>query len=475
MTISLTILFLTISHGIGIATSLHAILNARSAQGSVAWCFFLIGMPYFAVPVYWVFGRNRFQGYVYAHHDGLAELKEVLDYAQLNLIENTGSTGMSAEVIRGTQHLARLPATGGNSVKLLIDGEATFESIFTGIDAAQHYILLQFYIVRDDALGQKISARLIEKANAGVLVYFLYDEIGSIGLSSSFLGALRAAGIKVSTFNTTKGLRNHFQINFRNHRKIVVVDGLVAWVGGNNIGDEYLGRDKSVGRWRDTHIRIEGPATIPIQLSFVEDWHWATDTALNDLAWNPVEMPDAKAGVLVIPSGPADKHKTASLAFVQAIHFAQKRLWITSPFFVPSESIILALQSAGLRGVDVRIMIPDKSSHRLISLAAYYYIEELQKSGVEFYRYEDGFLHQKVLLVDDSFAFVGTMNLDNRSLHLNFEITTVILDDDFVQQVERMLLRDFRYCAQMEHGTYAGKNLWFKLAVSTVKLAAPVL
>ncbi len=471
---SLTILFLTISHTIGVATSLHAILNARSAQGSLAWCLFLIGMPYIAVPVYWVFGRNRFQGYVYAHHDGLEELKQALDYAQLDLTEDTRSTGLSAEFIHNTQHLARLPATGENSVKLLIDGELTFESIFAGIEAAQSYILLQFYIVRDDKLGRRLSARLIEKAQAGILVYFLYDEVGSFGLSSSFLRELRSAGIKVSTFNTTKGLRNHFQINFRNHRKIVVVDGAVAWVGGNNIGEEYLGK-ASIGRWRDTHIRIQGPASIPIQLSFVEDWHWATDTALNDLIWNPVETTGAESGVLIIPSGPADKQKTATLTFVQAINLARERLWITSPFFVPSESIMVALHSAALRGVDVRIMIPDKSSHRLISLAAYYYIEELQKSGVEFYRYEDGFLHQKVLLVDDAFAFVGTMNLDNRSLHLNFEITVVILDELFARQVEAMLLRDFRYCSVMAPGAYASKSSWFKLAVSAVKLAAPVL
>jgi len=475
MSISLTILFLTISHGIGIATSLHAILHARSAQGSVAWCFFLIGMPYFAVPVYWVFGRNRFQGYIYAHNDGLNELKEILDYAQLGPMDVADNPELTVELIRRTQHLARLPFTSGNSVKLLIDGEATFDSIFAGIEAAHDYILLQFYIVRDDDLGRKISTKLIDKAATGVEIYFLYDEIGSIGLSSSFLGALRAAGIHVSTFNTTKGLRNHFQINFRNHRKIVVVDGAVAWVGGNNIGDEYLGRNQSIGRWRDTHVRIEGPAAIPIQLSFVEDWHWATDEALNELMWSPPEMPDAEAGILVIPSGPADKQKTATLTFVEAINFAGSRLWITSPFFVPSESIIVALQAAALRGVDVRIMIPDKSSHRLISLAAYSYIDDLQKSGVEFYRYEDGFLHQKVLLVDDSFAFIGTMNLDNRSLHLNFEITTVILDNYFVNQVEAMLLRDFRYCRQMDHGYYAGRKLWFRLAVSVVKLAAPVL
>jgi len=375
---------------------------------------------------------------------------------------------------RAAERLAGHPYLRGNRVDLLVDGEATFESILEGIDAAESYILFQFFIVHDDEIGGAVQRRLISKALNGVQVYFLYDEVGSHDLPQSYTEDLLAAGVHVYPFNTRKGPRNRFQINFRNHRKVVVVDGKVAWIGGHNVGDEYLGKDPKFGHWRDTHVRIEGPAALAAQLSFLEDWHWATDSVLS-LEWTPRAAPGGEdIPVLVLPSGPADELETANLMFVHAINTARERIWIASPYFVPDHSVVTALQLAGLRGVDVRILIPEKADHLLVYLAAMAYIDEGAATGVKFFRYGDGFLHEKVSLIDDRVATVGTANFDNRSFRLNFEITAVIADEAFAAEVEGMFQEDFRHSKPEAPGELAKKPFWFRLAVRLAALTSPI-
>lgn len=255
----------------------------------------------------------------------------------------------------------------------------------------------------------------------------------------------------------------------------MVVDGITSWVGGHNVGDEYMGKDPGIGPWRDTHLRIEGPATISLQLSFVEDWHWATDSLPVDLNWLPAHAENGDAGILIIPSGPADPLETANLMFLLAINMAKKRLWIASPYFVPDHGIISALQLAALRGIEVRIMIPDNPDHRTIAFATYAIFEEVHQAGVDFYRYTEGFLHQKVMLIDDVFASVGTANFDNRSFRLNFEITALVLNPAFVTEVETMLKQDFARCRKMSGDEFRSKPLWFRLAASVARLFSPVL
>jgi cardiolipin synthase len=306
-----------------------------------------------------------------------------------------------------------------------------------------------------------------------VRVRFLYDEVGSHDLPRSYKDELREAGIEVFDFHTQKGPGNRFQLNFRNHRKVVVVDGTVAWVGGHNVGDEYLGRDPKFGHWRDTHVRIEGPAALGAQLSFAEDWYWATGRRL-DVSWNPVPANGGDVPVLIIPSGPADELETANLMFVHAINSATERIWIASPYFVPDRPVITALQLAGLRGVDVRILIPDEPDHLGVYLAAFAYLDESEGTGVRFYRYQDGFAHQKVMLIDRSIATIGTANFDNRSFRLNFEITAVVADRGFALKVEQMLETDFSRSRLMEPGEYDRKPWWFRFAVKLARLTAPI-
>lgn len=460
---------------LGLASAVHAIMSSRTPQGSVAWAVSLVTFPYISVPAYWIFGRNKFNGYVLARQDQLEALDEVIREANDQIAAATEIKPQNIRAIIGAEKMARSPITGSNKVTLLIDGDATFSSIFDGIDAAEDYILVQFYIVRDDDLGRELQSRLIEKSRNGVRVYFLYDELGSLGLPDSYNAKLREAGVEIRPFHSRKGSGNRFQLNFRNHRKSVIVDGKVVWIGGHNVGDEYMGKNEKFGRWRDTHVRIEGTAVIAAQLAFIEDWRWSTDMMLENLSWKPHPAADDTAAVLVIASGPADPMETASLMYTQAINSANQRVWIASPYFVPDDAIVQALQLAGLRGVDVRIMIPEKSDSTLVTLSAYSYFNEIASAGVYFYRYQGGFLHEKVMLVDDRVATIGTANFDNRSFRLNFEITSLIVDTDFANEVEAMFEQDFKESRIMKLDEFDNKSFWFKLAVRTSRLAAPIL
>jgi len=470
----LVVAFVIVAHVSGFVSSIHAVMSTRTSQGAIAWAVSLNAFPYVAVPAYWVLGRNKFQGYVTARRQLEQVTDEVVDDALARIQPFLLPEAVRSEAGRAAERLAELPFLTGNHSELLIDGEATFASILEGIDAAEDYILFQFYIVKDDEIGRELQQHLIAKARQGVRVYFLYDEIGSHELSRDYMMEMREVDIEVFAFNTRQGPGNRFQLNFRNHRKVVVADGKVAWIGGHNVGDEYLGRDPDFPNWRDTHARIEGPAALGAQLSFVEDWHWATGQ-IPELWWTPVKALGSDEPVLIVPSGPADELETAALMFLHAINSARERIWIATPYFVPDEAVVAALQLAGLRGVDVRILIPDKPDLLPVYLAAFSYFDEAGSTGAKFYRYTDGFLHEKVMLIDSAAATIGTANFDNRSFRLNFEITAVFADPGFIAQVEQMFLDDFEHSAPIGPGEYTDRPFWFRFAVKVARLASPIL
>jgi len=463
-------------HILGVLAAVEAVMKARSAQGSVAWAIALITLPYLALPLYAFLGRSKFHGYVKSRRVGDHEVQKVAQRIGVHESEFAATFDDDAmPEVRGAEGLAKMPFTRGNDGSLLIDGNATFGAIFAAIEEAKEYVLVQFFIVKDDELGRELKARLIAKAREGIRVYFVYDEIGSFSLRrSSYAAECREAGIDIRPFHTTKGKRNRFQVNFRNHRKIVVVDGQVAFVGGLNVGDEYMGRHPVLSPWRDTHMRIEGPAVLGVQLAFVEDWYWAAHE-LPELDWTPRRSStQTDMRMLVLPTGPADSLETCALFFDAVIHGARNRLWIASPYFVPDEAVVRALQFAGLRGVDVRIMLPEKADHKLVYLSSFSYLAETEPSGVKIYRYQPGFLHQKVMLIDDDVATVGTANLDNRSFRLNFEITMVVADRSFAREVETMLERDFESCRQTTLEDLEKRPFWFRVAVRFARLMAPI-
>lgn len=300
-------------------------------------------------------------------------------------------------------------------------------------------------------------------------VYVLFDSIGSLDLSRSYIDELTEAGVEIRSFLQHESWIDRFQLNFRNHRKLVIADGKVGWIGGLNIGDEY----ESDG-WRDAHARIEGPAVLNLQLSFLEDWRWVTED-LPAVSWEPHPVGNAGVPVLVVPSGPADEFETASLMVQQFIHLAEERIWIASPYFVPDEGVMAALKLAALGGLDVRLLLPERSDSRLATLAAYRYMDTLSAAGVRIFRYQPGLMHAKVFLIDDRGAAVSTVNMDNRSFRLNFELTAMVADPAFAGQVERMFENDFASSREMVENEVADMPLWIRLASRGANLFAPAL
>ncbi|MGD8649132.1 MAG: cardiolipin synthase, partial [Desulfobacterales bacterium] len=359
---------------LGILAAVHAIMNARTSQGAIAWAISLITFPWLALIFYAILGRNKFKGYVLLRSAKDQNIHHYIEKIQKEAVSrNLIEENLSASE-RSLTRLADMPITRYNKSRLLIDGNETFRSIFEGIESAEKYILIQFFIIKNDDLSREFQNKLIEKAKKNIKIYFLYDEIGSHKLPQGYLKEMQIAGINTSAFHTTKGKANRFQLNFRNHRKIVVVDGKIAYVGGHNVGDEYLGKDPKIGAWRDTHVKVQGPVVQEIQFCFVEDWHWATNE-IPELSWELQKAGDGREKILMIASGPADNLETCALMFVQAINDARQRIWIASPYFVPDLQILSALKLAALRGVDVRVMLPEKADHRTVYLASFSYYQ----------------------------------------------------------------------------------------------------
>ena len=451
--------------------AVREIMNSRTSQGSIAWILALGLLPIPTALLYLVFGWKAFDDYATDRiRNGRAA--RPLRAKDLALIDRETSDLWPVQV-----KVSEVPFLTGNDVEVLVDGRATFDSIFAGIAQAKDYLLVQFYIVRDDRLGQELAERLIERANAGVKVYLLYDDLGSTGMPKRYRTQLREAGIKVAGFNQRHKFLRFYgpsRINYRNHRKIVVVDGEHAWVGGHNVGVEYLGENPRFGRWRDTYVRVSGPAALGCALLFREDWEWATGEVLPATPPETVATPGDQS-VLVMGSGPADKLEECAIAFTDIIGRARERLWIVSPYFVPDTDIRTALFAAKLRGVDVRVMLPNEPDHKLVWLASIAHADAMMEHGVAVHRYEDGFLHQKVVLMDDQIASIGSVNFDNRSFAINFEITLWFTDKQAINEVEAMLVEDFKSCRTVTLQEVKARSLPLRFLTQAARLLSPVL
>ena len=465
----------------GIIAAIESVMTVRTAQGAIAWSVSLVSFPFVAVPAYLVFGRSKFEGISDAYQERKGEIDDLIKdinaklepWAELAVDDNAELTAIE-KLTTMHQQISGMQLTHSNRPELLVDGDATFESILKGISNAQQYVMIQFYMFHDDGLGRRVQKALIERAVAGISVYMLYDDVGSSGLPGSYISELKSAGVHVTSFDTTQGIFNQFQFNFRNHRKMVVVDGVTGWLGGLNVGDEYLGLDPEFSPWRDTHLKVTGPVVMQLQAVCMWDWYWAT-REIPALNWQPKAADEGNATVMIVPSDPSQKMETASLLFISAINEARERLWLTAPYFVPDEAVTKALQLAVLRGVDVRVLLSGKPDSLPVHLAGFHYIQMLGTHGVEFYSYEPGFLHEKVLLVDNRIATVGTANFDNRSFRLNFEVTALIVDLSFANEVEAMLKADFAHARLIDVAELDKKPFWWKVGVKLARLAAPVL
>lgn len=463
-------------HTLGSIAAVHAVLTVRTAQGSIAWALSLVFIPYLTLIPYLIFGRSTFDGYIQARRQANEEMRKAV--SELNwrpwVEEALAARASQAYAsLRAMPKLGRTPCLANNQVRLLVNGHATFEAIFQAIDNAREAVLVQFFIVHDDHLGQRLQSLLLKKAAEGVAVYLLYDRIGSHSLPHRYVQALRDGGVHVKAFATRSGWLNRFQVNFRNHRKIVVVDGVLGFVGGHNVGDEYLGEMPPLAPWRDTHVQVSGPVVASMQESFAEDWFWVARSL------PPLILPDAypEDGVLcqLLASGPADTCETCSLFFVEAIHAASERVWITTPYFIPDEAVFAALRLAVLRGVDVRILLPSRPDHKIVYAASSLYAFEAVRAGVRVFRYEPGFLHQKVVLIDSEISAIGSANLDNRSFRLNFEVMLLTVDIPFAAQVERMLETDFAQAHEIAKQESRETHRLQKIGMRVARLISPIL
>ncbi len=447
----------------------RVILSNRSTHGTIAWSISLVLLPLAAVPLYILFGRDRLHSYIAAKRLVDSEFSRQHPHRALAHVDTSGFKWIVLSQLVSAKGL-----TQGNSVNLFFNGRDAFDSFMEGIERAKDYIIFQFFIFRDDSEGRQFVDRLKQKAQEGVRVFFLVDAIGSKHLKKGFFRELEEAGIQVGVFSPGRSLRGRLRLNFRNHRKVVIVDGQEAWMGGNNIGEEYVGKDPRFGSWRDTHAHIRGDVIDAIQLAFLEDWYWVT-RAMPDMNRDQVPEEPGDIQALCLATGPSDPEDTCTLAFVHLINRAQHRLWIHSPYFVPSEEVIVALQLATMRGVDVRILMPSKMDHRMVWISSFYFSSLPQLNNVRFFRYNHGFLHSKMLLLDDEIVAMGTVNFDNRSFRINFESTLVLQHPTVVKICDKQMRMDFENSTEDPVDPLATKSIAFKLAARATRLLSPLL
>lgn len=468
-------LFFVLMHVLGFLHSISAVMETRTPQGAIAWAISLNTMPVVAVPAYWVFGENNLENYSEVRRRGRDEVWPLAEGWLGQVREARKADGPADPLLATLGTISSMPVTAGNHCELLVDGRETFDAIFEAIESAEDYVLVQFYIIRADETGNELKRRLIERAREGVRVHLLFDDVGCLDLPDEYRRELSDAGVRVTSFMNPEADLDRFQLNFRNHRKLVVVDGHTAFVGGNNVGDEYIHGFPGQGGWRDAHMKVSGPAATSLQVPFLEDWKWATGEAIEGLAWDYLgELGGSGVEAVGVATGPADEVESCGLYFHAAIRAANERIWIATPYFVPDEALVQALQLAAMRGVEVRILIPDQTDSWLVQRSSYSYLEELGLENIEIRRHEDGFLHKKVLLIDDRYAVVGSANVDNRSIRLNFELSVAVADEGFAGEVRKMLEHDFAHSRKAEASDLRERSFWFRFTARIARLLAPV-
>ncbi len=365
-----------------------------------------------------------------------------------------------------------------NDVDIIVDGEKKFDTLIEDIKNAERFIHLQYYIIKNDVLFNRIKDVLIEKAAQGVEVRVLFDAMGCRSVNHKFWKKLNAAGVQTAEFFPALLGRFQMRINYRNHRKIVVIDNKVAYVGGFNVGKEYIGLDKKFGYWRDTHLRIKGSAVMALQMRFILDWNYAARENLlqNAKLFQGVEIGTRDFCKLqIISSGPDHTEQPIRDNYMRLISRAKKSIYIQTPYFIPDESIYSALMIAVRSGVEVNIMIPCKPDHPFVYWATYSYIGDFVMAGANCYTYDRGFLHSKGLIVDGEAFCYGTANMDVRSFSLNFEVNATVYDRKKAQEMEESFLRDLPYCSQITRDFYAERSVMIRMKEQICRLLSPLL
>ena len=451
-------------HAAGILLALHSLLRTRSPQGSVAWILGLVTFPYMAIPLYLALGVARIRRHTEQEMAdcGAERLQPMLEPYRVE----------GGIISRTLERCCGHPLCGGNSIRLLRDGDDTYPVLERAIREARSFIMVEFFIIRDDRVGSTLRELLEARAREGLDVYVIYDELGSHKLPNGYLRRLRRAGVKVASFNGRRFWWSSFlRINYRNHRKLVVIDGTLAYLGSLNVGQEYSRRNS----WRDTFLSLHGPAVGEAMQSFLRDWYRATGENIS--AGLPLHTePAGTERCQLIPSGPDDGGASFwHLAVQELAAHARQRLWLATPYFVPTEAVYAALLGAALRGVDVRILVPRKSDNRMANLALLTFQRGLISRGVKMLGYTPGVLHEKVAVMDDMVSTVGSANLDERSLRLNFELTLLMEGREMNGRVAAMLEEDMARAVPLSADAWERAGWPVRLGARICRLLSPVL
>lgn len=456
-------------------------LERRNASSTWAWLMVLFFIPIAGFILYLIFGRklNNQKIFTWDTISKLGVRKEV--ESQLRAIEE-GEFAFKQEALMQYQdlyymHLKNNDAiyTQDNDVEIFTDGKEKFTALIKDLQQATDHIHLLYYIIRHDQLGKRIADVLIQKAKEGVEVRFLYDAMGSRLLSKKYIRRLRNAGIHVDAFFPAKLPLINFKLNFRNHRKLAIIDGKIGYIGGFNIGDEYLGKNHKFGYWRDTHLRIYGNAVRNLQTRFILDWNQASR---NDILYEDryyIGAPAGEVGVQIVSSGPDSDWEQIKYGYIKMILSAKEFIYIQTPYFIPDDSLMDALRIAALSGVRIKIMIPNKPDHPFVYWATLSYSGELLHAGAEIYIYQNGFLHAKTIIVDGKISSVGTANIDVRSFRLNFEVNAFLYDKDIARKLVDEFQHDISLSTQMTDKLYAKRSLGIRFKESVSRLLSPIL
>ncbi|MFZ4285715.1 cardiolipin synthase [Variovorax sp. HJSM1_2] len=452
------------------------VLQQRAPVSTLSWILSLLLMPVFGFVVYYYFGPQRLEKQRMRRLRGQASSQAMQDMARLRDVEQEAPQELLQLVTLGAA-TSGIPVSSADDVLLLSGGDRTYDAIFEAIRAARHHVHLEYYIYEPDKIGTALRDLLVGKAQAGVQVRLLVDALGSKRVGKKFLAPLVAAGADVAFFHESRiGRRWRPVTNFRTHRKIVVCDGRVGFTGGVNITDEEDPRTRD-DAYHDVHLRIEGCAVRWLQTVFLEDWFYSTGQNAEVLG-QAVEqlLPPLKPGnipVQIVTSGPDSEHEAIHRMHVAAINIATQRAWLTTPYFVPSESALMALTNAALRGVDVRLMVPRMSDSRLVTAAARSYYDKLIEAGVKIWEYEARMLHSKTLLVDEHCAMLGTANFDNRSFRLNFEVMAVVFGPALAKPLAAQFHEDSTHATEVQ--LHRRLPFWPRLGVASARLLSPLL
>ena len=463
------------------------LMTKSEASSAIAWILLIFFLPFLGIIFFYFFG------YQHVHRSLKRKRRHKLHYERPANPPNYESTatllrprgpreghleGMGENLARLAYRLGGCHVTEGNRIDFFYEGQPAFDAMIEAIRGARHHIHIMVFIFQPDTLGRQFLELLAAKAKEGVQVRLLYDAMGSYRLHRGLLEPLRQAGGKTSVFLPINLFRRRFQINMRNHRKITVVDGTIGFIGGLNIGDEYIGKNKYFGFWRDTHMRVEGPAVVDLQRIFVEDWSFASGENLpagQARHYYTAQDCGGPFPVQVIDSGPDRDLKTIREVTFAAILKAQKRVWIASPYFVPDAGILDALRLAAYNGLDVRLLGQNRPDKWIPQLAARYYWADVMRAGVQVYVYTKGMMHAKVMLIDNEIASVGTANLDNRSMFLNFEVNCLLYSPEAVHTLEEQFLVDFKNALKLDKNAFARRPFFSRLLENACRLLSPIL